>query len=68
MGLRAIEMVDDEICSAVRAAIEGRTVLPVTSTARKILAAHPLDDLSEAELTADLAAAALVARVPIEVG
>jgi hypothetical protein len=68
MNLPAGELLDDEICSAVRAAIAGQTVLPVTAAARKILAARPQDDLSEAELVADLAAAPLAARVPMEVG
>jgi hypothetical protein len=61
-------LLDDEICAAVRAAIEDETVLPVTSAARRILAAHPQDHVSEAELTTDLATAALAARVAVQVG
>jgi hypothetical protein len=68
MRFPAVEFVDDEVCSAVRAAIASQTVLPVTSTARRILAARPHENLSEAELTADLAAAAVAARVPVEIG
>jgi hypothetical protein len=63
-----VELVDDKICAAVRTAIENETVLPVTATARQIIAAHPQEHLSEAEITLDLASAALAARVPLEVG
>lgn len=63
-----MELVDEKICAAVRTAIENETVLPVTSTARRILKAYPQEHLSEAEITLDLASAALAARVPLEVG
>ena len=68
MSFSAVELVDDEICSTVRAAIETESILPVTSAARKILAAFPKQQFCETELMADLASAALAARVPIEVG
>ena len=69
MRLPAVEPVDDEICAAVRAAIEAKGVLPVTAAARRILAAHPEENLSEAQLTTELAAnVALAAPVPVEVG
>ena len=62
-----MESVDDEIWTAVRTAIEYRSILPVTSTARRIAAAQTNKQLSQAEIEDVLVSAAVAARVPMEI-
>jgi hypothetical protein len=62
-----VEFVENEIWTAVRIAIEYRSILPVTSTARRIAAAQPNKQLSQAEIEDVLVSAAIAARVPMEI-
>ena len=62
-----MEFVENEIWTAVRIAIEYRSILPVTSTARRIAAAQPNKQLSQAEIEGVLVSAAIAARVPMEI-